>query len=219
MDKIDEIQKKIQNGIKITASEHKALIKHTIELIRSIPGVAQKAIDEGRWTDEMYEAFVELNAIIMNATIKLVGKIPPELKGIAEKLIQHGYQIDEPEHKERKDNIKLVRRKKSTTFRNKIIQRFGRQCFNCGDVYNLNIDHHFPAKDWNELNENNAVVLCESCNKQKGTKVPEDFYTYGHLSVLNGLYDIAKTALEVSEDSLPESISAFDIYRFIQQKK
>jgi len=38
MDKIDEIRKKIQNGIKITASEFKAFHEYTMELVRSMPG-------------------------------------------------------------------------------------------------------------------------------------------------------------------------------------
>ncbi len=35
MYKIDEIRKKIQNGIKITASEFKAFHEYTMELVRS----------------------------------------------------------------------------------------------------------------------------------------------------------------------------------------
>lgn len=219
MDKIDEIRKKYRKGIKITASEEKVWGNHVMELLVTVQEKMQEAYDKGRWTDETTEIAENMMAIMINMEIKASGEIPPESEVMIKHLISKGYQIDRPEHKERRDNVRLLRRKKSTSFKNKIMQRFGRRCFNCGDANNLNIDHHFPANDWNELNENNAVVLCGTCNKQKGTKAPEDFYSYDQLSLLNGLYCIAKTALEVSEDSLPESISAFDIYKFIQQKR
>ena len=195
MDKIDEIRKKIEKGIKITASEHKAHGDHVMGLAATVQEKVQEAYDEGRWTDEMSEVFEDMGAKLINMFIKASGEIEPELEGFKEYLISRGYQIDEPENEERRDNIRVLGRKKSTAFRNKIMQRFGRRCFNCGDANNLNIDHHFPANDWNELNENNAVVLCGPCNKQKGTKAPEDFYSYDQLSLLNGLYGIAKTAL------------------------
>lgn len=219
MDKIDEIRKKIKNGIKITASEEKAYGNHVMELLDTGQKKIQEACDEGRFTDEMQGVWEVLIVGLINIILEASGEIPPESEGFIKYLTSKGYQIDKPEHKKRRDNIRVLRRKKSTAFRNKAMQRFGRRCFNCGTANNLNIDHHFPAKDWTELTENNAVVLCESCNKQKGTKAPEDFYSIKQLSVLNELYDIAKTALEISEDSLPESISAFDICRFLQRKR
>ena len=219
MDKIDEVRKKIKKDIKITASEEKAYGNHVMDLLDTVPEKIKEALDEGRLTDEMRGAYEVLIAGLINILLEATGEIPPESEDFIKYLTSKGYQIDKPEHKKRKDNIRVLRRKKSTAFRNKVMQRFGRRCFNCGTANNLNIDHHFPAKDWTELTENNAVVLCESCNKQKGTKAPEDFYSIKQLSVLNELYDIAKTALEISEDSLSESISAFDICRFLQQKR
>lgn len=53
---------------------------------------------------------------------------------------------------------------------------FDNKCFNCSCTSNLHIDHHRPLIDGYPLSIGNAVVLCETCNKSKGTKSPEDFY-------------------------------------------
>ena len=37
------------------------------------------------------------------------------------------------------------------------------------------------------LEENNAVVLCRSCNSSKGIKQPEEFYTTVQLTKLYGI--------------------------------
>lgn len=53
---------------------------------------------------------------------------------------------------------------------------FEYECFNCNNKDKLHIDHHRPLIKGFGLSINNAVVLCEYCNKSKGTKNPEDFY-------------------------------------------
>lgn len=53
---------------------------------------------------------------------------------------------------------------------------FDNKCFNCGSGDNLHIDHHRPLVKGHPLSLDNAVVLCESCNKSKSIKDPEDFY-------------------------------------------
>lgn len=117
MDKIDEIRKKIKKGIKITASENKAYGNHVMELLDTVPKKMQEACDAGRFTDEMQGACEVLSAGLINIVLEASGEIPPESEEFIKYLTSKGYQIDKPEHKKRRDNIRVLRRKKSTAFR------------------------------------------------------------------------------------------------------
>jgi 5-methylcytosine-specific restriction endonuclease McrA len=64
--------------------------------------------------------------------------------------------------------------------------RFNHQCFNCGSVDRLSIDHHRPLSYGFGLSVNNAVLLCSSCNSSKGNQMPEDVYNQKQLETLNG---------------------------------
>jgi 5-methylcytosine-specific restriction endonuclease McrA len=223
IDKIDEIEKKIEKGIKLTANEEKAIHKIKVEECRKVMHDLWDTLRSFYIKDLVDDKIIKVMesnlAEMINILLTTREGLPPEVELTKEWLISKGYKIGEPENKERRGKIKILRRKKDTAFRNKVMQRFGRRCFNCGSTHDLVIDHHFPAKDWTELTENNAVVLCDSCNKKKSGKAPEDIYSLKQLFVLNELYGIAKTALEVSNDSLPEYISGYDICKFFQQNK
>lgn len=113
MDKIDEIRKKIKKGSKITASEEKAYGNHVMELLDTGLEKMQEVCDEGRFTDEMQGAIEVLGAGLINIVLKASGEIPPESEDFIKYLTSKGYQIDKPEHKKRKDNIRVLRRKKA----------------------------------------------------------------------------------------------------------
>lgn len=68
-----------------------------------------------------------------------------------------------------------------------IYLRFGNQCFRCGAVENLALDHHRPLSRGYGLTFANAVLLCKSCNSQKHNKMPEEFYTQEELNRLEFL--------------------------------
>lgn len=53
---------------------------------------------------------------------------------------------------------------------------FNHSCALCGSTESLCIDHHKPLSEGHALSRTNAVVLCNSCNCSKSTKMPEDFY-------------------------------------------
>lgn len=65
--------------------------------------------------------------------------------------------------------------------------RFNNECFNCGNIDRLHIDHHNPLSKGNALSKTNAVLLCEHCNCSKNDKPPKDFYTTNQLEVLKWL--------------------------------
>lgn len=71
-------------------------------------------------------------------------------------------------------------------------QRFGHRCFHCGAIDNLEIDHHYPLSLGHKLVLDNAVLLCGRCNRSKGNKTPEEFYTHDELKrltlILEGLH-------------------------------
>lgn len=54
---------------------------------------------------------------------------------------------------------------------------FKHKCFNCGHKDKLCIDHNYPLSKGFPLTLKNAVLLCDSCNKSKSNKYPEEFYT------------------------------------------
>lgn len=61
---------------------------------------------------------------------------------------------------------------------------FDNRCFKCLSNTNLEIDHHYPLSKGFKLAEDNAVLLCKSCNTSKGNKMPEEFYTISELQKL-----------------------------------
>lgn len=69
---------------------------------------------------------------------------------------------------------------------------FKNTCFNCGEVENLCIDHHYPLSKGYGLSRDNAVILCRSCNSSKSNKMPEDFYNEEKLSILVNEYEIRR---------------------------
>ena len=54
---------------------------------------------------------------------------------------------------------------------------FGKQCFICGSINDLTMDHYYCLNDGHPLTITNAVPLCGICNSSKGTRLPQDFYT------------------------------------------
>ena len=61
------------------------------------------------------------------------------------------------------------------------LRRFKNRCFNCEATENLELDHHLPLSRGYPLKcediGSNTVVLCKACNRRKGDKLPEDFYS------------------------------------------
>ena len=64
---------------------------------------------------------------------------------------------------------------------------FHNMCYNCDSKDKLQNDQHKPFIKGNALTRNNAVVLCGSCNKSKGTKSPSEFYGVGDLNLLEAI--------------------------------
>lgn len=69
-------------------------------------------------------------------------------------------------------------------------QLFNNQCFNCGSLERLEIDHHYPLSRGYGLSPHNAVLLCKSCNASKNNKMPEQFYTSDQIKTLNHMLSI-----------------------------
>ena len=53
----------------------------------------------------------------------------------------------------------------------KIFERDGAKCKNCGRQDKLTIDHIIPTSKGGTNEEINLQVLCERCNKKKGNKI------------------------------------------------
>lgn len=78
-------------------------------------------------------------------------------------------------------------------------QLFQNCCVNCGANTKIQIDHHFPLSLGNPLTRSNAVLLCESCNKSKGKKMPKDFYDITTLHKIESLLNIE--SINISSNS------------------
>lgn len=71
------------------------------------------------------------------------------------------------------------------------LKRFKHRCFNCESEDNLEFDHHLPLSKGYSLKSketgSNTVVLCRRCNREKGNKLPEDYYSREKLRKLEEL--------------------------------
>ncbi|MCS6896026.1 MAG: HNH endonuclease [Bacteroidia bacterium] len=57
--------------------------------------------------------------------------------------------------------------------RQNIFRRDGFRCAYCGTSHNLTIDHVIPRSQGGESSWENLVTACESCNRQKGNRTPQ----------------------------------------------
>jgi 5-methylcytosine-specific restriction endonuclease McrA len=62
--------------------------------------------------------------------------------------------------------------------------RFRFRCFKCKTMRDLTVDHHLAKHFGYNLKFNNAVILCLSCNRAKGNKLPCEFYTNTQMQFL-----------------------------------
>ena len=73
-----------------------------------------------------------------------------------------------------------------------IYLKFNKKCFAC-DVplkkSEIHVDHTRPLALLWQLDET-ATVLCKSCNSQKGSKYPKDFYDNNKLKILSTITNI-----------------------------
>ncbi len=71
------------------------------------------------------------------------------------------------------------------------LKRFKYRCFNCESEENLEFDHHLPLSKGYSLKSketgSNTVVLCRRCNRAKGNKLPEEYYSREKLRKLEEL--------------------------------
>lgn len=86
--------------------------------------------------------------------------------------------------RKRRAKKKMVQEEYTSDDRDYTIALFNNQCANCGSTDRLCIDHHKPLYKGYALSRSNAVLLCNSCNCSKNTKMPEDFYTPDKLTFI-----------------------------------
>ncbi len=55
--------------------------------------------------------------------------------------------------------------------RNRILDRDGHKCLNCGSEQDLHIDHIIPLSRGGRENEENMQVLCRGCNLRKHNSI------------------------------------------------
>ncbi|MCX8111634.1 MAG: HNH endonuclease [Bacteroidia bacterium] len=57
--------------------------------------------------------------------------------------------------------------------RQNIFRRDGFRCAYCGTSHNLTIDHVIPRSQGGDDSWENLVTACESCNRRKGSRTPQ----------------------------------------------
>ena len=81
-------------------------------------------------------------------------------------------------YRERKRRRRARKRAVSETFtipmEQFVYEFWGYRCVFCGAAEKLCIDHWLPLFKGYALAMDNAVLLCQSCNSRKGTKLPEE---------------------------------------------
>jgi hypothetical protein len=68
-----------------------------------------------------------------------------------------------------------------------LMELFQRECFRCGAIEGLNLDHHIPQALGGRLVPGNIVLLCGACNRFKRAMPPERFYRPESLGALEPL--------------------------------
>ena len=58
------------------------------------------------------------------------------------------------------------------------------RCEKCGSNENLQIDHFYPLSKGFGLKLNNAIMLCQSCNCSKGSKMPQNFFSPDEMEII-----------------------------------
>lgn len=71
------------------------------------------------------------------------------------------------------------------------LKRFRHRCFNCESEKDLEFDHHLPLSKGYALKSketgSNTVVLCRRCNREKGNKLPYEYYSRDKLRKLEAM--------------------------------
>ena len=106
---------------------------------------------------------------------------------------------------------------------NKIYEKYGGCCFNCGipvryDSSNngvkSNLDHTLPHSLYYSYNTTNSTLLCVDCNQSKKGKWPKDFYDESKLLTLSDLtsipYEILKGQKKYNSDIFLKVDENFD---------
>ncbi|MBI5048779.1 MAG: HNH endonuclease [Deltaproteobacteria bacterium] len=123
----------------------------------------------------------------------------------------YNIMLDLPRSK--KDILSLQRSKEKSQFnnkfalkviqdfyKNKFFELFNHQCFKCGSIKRLDIDHHIPIVLGGHLVPGNLVALCKTCNNKKHDCHPNDFYTQSELKTLEPLLEKQKDILKFNFD-------------------
>ncbi len=66
----------------------------------------------------------------------------------------------------------------TTAQRRRILQHYGNVCYYCHESFpeaELEIDHVLPRSRGGQATEDNLVVACKSCNRNKSDRTPEEW--------------------------------------------
>ena len=74
-------------------------------------------------------------------------------------------------------NKNFLQSKEWKLLRKEAITKYGKKCYKCGSIKNINVDHIKPRKFFPELalDLNNLQILCAFCNIKKGNKNCKDY--------------------------------------------
>ena len=109
---------------------------------------------------------------------------------------KHIYTVYKANRRQRKNNVE---EKIDKYLYLEVRNKFKNKCFVCNSVNRLAIDHHYPLSKGFALTIDNAVLLCQSCNSKKRTKLPESFYSPEQLIDLQDNYGITKQPQKIEE--------------------
>lgn len=92
--------------------------------------------------------------------------------------------------------------------RNKVLESHEKVCVVCGSVHPLRVDHIKPVRHFWEmrLDYNNLQILCDECNKEKGSKqywTLEEHKRYKKVTEINKAF----TKLKEKKASILQSLS------------
>lgn len=144
------------------AGRHKASVRKL--KMECLPGDAVGDAEVTQWIDELIQ-----NDLLEEYTVN--GESYWQVCG------WHHQKIDQPNVKHPNEDGKVERfakrlgGKQRQILKEKLIERDGEKCVNCGSKANLSIDHITPRSKGGTHELDNLQLLCRPCNNEKHAKV------------------------------------------------
>lgn len=118
--------------------------------------------------------YTPVNVTNITRAIKLIVKEKAEIIKEGTKILRSERAVFKAPTIIRLLNYVKIKLFKVVLTKRNILIRDGFKCVYCGDPNNLTLDHLIPKSKGGKNDWYNLVTCCDTCNKKKGDKTPEE---------------------------------------------